>query len=114
MLCAVSPTLHICNAIISNARSSSFAVKCGILHVVRLQASHILNKSNEHQAKSSRIHVSVHFKLSDWRFWACAINVKSSVSSETAKYFWYKCHGLFINSPVMTTMKSYLKRCSKH
>ncbi|KAK2186708.1 hypothetical protein NP493_193g02037 [Ridgeia piscesae] len=29
--------------------------------------------------------------------------------TETTKVFWYKCHGLFVNSPVMITVKSCLK-----
>ena len=36
------------------------------------------------------------YKRSDWRFCACAINVKSSMCSETTKNFPYKCHGLFV------------------
>ena len=42
---------------------------------------------------------------------ACAITVKSSMSSETTKHFRYKCHELFVNFPVMITVKSFLK-CS--
>ena len=56
-----------------------------------------------------RLHFSDRYKLSDWRFCACAVNVKSSMCSETTKYFWYKCHELFVNSPVMITVKSCLK-----
>ena len=37
-----------------------------------------------------------------------SLNVKSSMSSET-KPCWYKCHELFVNSPVMITVKSFLK-----
>ena len=44
------------------------------------------------------------YKRSDWRLCACAINVKSSMSSETTKHFRYKCHGLFVNSPMMITV----------
>ena len=39
------------------------------------------------------------------------IKVKSSMSSQTTKHFRYKCHGLFVNSPVMITVKSFLKCC---
>jgi len=39
----------------------------------------------------------------------CAINVKSSICSETTKYFLYKCHELFVNSHVMITVKSCFK-----
>ena len=42
-------------------------------------------------------------------FDACAINVKSSMSSKTTKHFRYKSHELFGNSPVMITVKSFLK-----
>ena len=44
----------------------------------------------------SRLHFPDRYKPSDWRFCACAINVKSSICSETTKHFWYKCRGLFI------------------
>ena len=54
------------------------------------------------------------YKLSDWHFCACAINVKSSMCSETTKHFWYKCHWLFVNSPMMTTVNSCLKYRSIH
>ena len=36
-------------------------------------------------------------------------NVKSSMCSEMTKDFRYKCHGLFVNSPMMITLKSFLK-----
>ena len=49
------------------------------------------------------------YQLSDLHLCACAINVKSSMCSETTKHFLYKCHGLFVNSPVMTTVYSCLK-----
>ena len=49
------------------------------------------------------------YKSTDWRFCACAINIKSSMCSEPTKHFWCKCHGLFVNSPVMVTVKSCLK-----
>ena len=54
------------------------------------------------------------YKLSDWRFFARAGYVQSSICSETTKYFWHKCHGLFVNPPVMITVKSYLKCRSIH
>ena len=47
-------------------------------------------------------------KSSDRGFWASPINIKSSMSSETTKGFRYKYHGLFVNSPVMITVKSFL------
>ena len=50
----------------------------------------------------------------DLCFCACAINVKSSMCSETSKHFRYNCHGLFVNSHVMFTAKSCLKCCSIH
>ena len=62
----------------------------------------------------SRLHSSGRYKLSDWHFCACAINVKSSMCSETTKHVWYRCHGLFVNSPVMTTVNSCLKFRSIH
>ena len=43
-----------------------------------------------------------------------AINVKSSMCSESTKHFWQKCHGLFVNSPVVITAKSCLKCRSIH
>jgi len=46
---------------------------------------------------------------SGWRFCACAINVKSSMCSETTKHFRYKCHEPFVKFPVMITVKSFLK-----
>ena len=62
-------------------------------------------------ASHSRLHFSDRYKLSDWR--VCARmhdkNIKSSMCSETTKHFWYKCHGLFGNSPVMIIVKSCLK-----
>ena len=60
----------------------------------------------------SRLHFSGRYKRSDWRFCACAINVKSSMCSEPTKHFWYKCHVLFVNSSVMNTVKSCFKRRS--
>ena len=36
------------------------------------------------------------YKRSDGRFCACAINVKSSMCSETTKHLWHKYHGLFV------------------
>ena len=63
---------------------------------------------------SSGWHFSGSYKLSDWPFCVRATNLKSSVCSEITKHFWYKCHGLFDNSPVMTTVKSCLKFHSLH
>ena len=34
--------------------------------------------------------------------------IKSSISSETTKHFRYKCHELFVKSPVMITVKSFV------
>ena len=59
----------------------------------------------------SRLHFFGRKKRSYLRFCACAINVKSS--SEATKHFRYKCHELFVNSPVMITVKSVLKCLSK-
>ena len=36
------------------------------------------------------------YKRSDWRFCACAINVKSSICSEMTKHVWDKYYGLFV------------------
>ena len=49
------------------------------------------------------------YKLFDWRFCACTINVTSSMCSEMTKHVLYKCHGLSVNSPVVITVKSCLK-----
>ena len=54
----------------------------------------------------SGLHCFGSYKLSDWPF--CATNLKSSMCSEITKPFWYKYHGLFDNSPVITTVKSCL------
>ncbi len=60
----------------------------------------------------SRLRFSGRYNLSNLRFCACAINVTSSICSETTKYFLFKCRGLFVNSSVMITVKSCLKCCS--
>ena len=62
----------------------------------------------------SRLHFSSRYKLSDWCFCASAIKIKSSMCSEPSKHFLYKCHGLFVNSPVKITAKSCLKCLSIH
>ena len=41
------------------------------------------------------------YKRSDWRFCACAINVKSSICSETTKYIWYKYYCLFVGMHII-------------
>ena len=57
----------------------------------------------------SRLHFSGRYKRSDWRLCASAINVKLWMSSETTKNFRYKCHDLFGNSPLVITVKRFLK-----
>ena len=52
----------------------------------------------------SGLYFSGSHKLSDRPFCVCATTLKSSVCSEITKHFLYKCHGLFDNSPVMTTV----------
>jgi len=54
------------------------------------------------------------YTFSDWPFCVCATNLKSSMCSEITKQFSYKCHGLFDNSPVITTVKGCLKCRSMH
>ena len=76
---------------------------------ITLSVSYISRGHTFVDSALSRLHFSGRYKLSDWRFYACAINVTSSLCSETAKRFWYKCHGLFVNSPEMITMKGCLK-----
>ena len=62
----------------------------------------------------SGLHFCGSHKLSDWSFCVYANKLKSSVCSEITKHFLYKCHRLFDNSPVMTTVKSCLKFRSIH
>jgi len=50
-----------------------------------------------------------HYKRSDWRFSACAINVKSSISSERTKHLWHKYHGLFLTMYIIS-QRSYLSQ----
>ena len=38
----------------------------------------------------------------------------SAYARHITKHFWYKCHGLFDNSPVMTSVKNCLKFLSIH
>ena len=47
------------------------------------------------------------YKRSDWRFCACVIYVKSSISSDTTRHFRYKCYGLFVRKYI-TSLQSYL------
>ena len=69
---------------------------------------HVCRPSVQSLLPLSRLHFFGRHKLSGWRSCAYAINVKLSICSETQNVLWYKCHGLFINSPVVITLKSCL------
>ena len=82
------------------------------LKMCLMSIEHINNINPRLIEPGSGLHFSGSYKLSDWPF--CVTNLKSSMCSEITKPFWYKCHGLFDNSPIMTTVKSCLKFRSIH
>ena len=48
-------------------------------------------------------------KRSDWRFCACAINVKSLMCSERTKHLWYKYYEMFFRMYI-TSQQNYLSQ----
>ena len=86
---------HITASVYTNARRCFFSLKIATVAGVCNQT---VSRLHFPVVKNVPIDVS-----------ACAININSSISSETTKQFRYKCHELFVKSPVMITVKGFLK-----
>ena len=78
----------------------SFGLTIFIVEKTRSTAA-LLNGSNSSDSMKPPAVALTFFRSLKRPFCACAINVKSSMSSETTKHYRYKCHELFINFPVM-------------
>ena len=63
----------------------------------------------ESQSPGRNAYIFPGYNRSDWRFCACAINVKSSMCSEKTKHLWYKYYGLFVRMYI-TSQQSYLSQ----